>query len=157
MKRVIQSLSAIALSSTLTLTSCTPYQQQGAGAGALGGAAIGAIAGRDTSSVVRGAAIGAAAGAGVAAYRENQRNNTGYRDQPSYDDRGYNDRYQRQPDYRPAPAPSQQNYPFAKRTSNPGIVISPYPPYNSIDISGLDRSDTLAKDTSAGKIFRIPR
>ena len=156
MKRFAKPLVLTATSASLFFASCTPYQQQGAGAGALGGAAIGAIAGRDTSSVVRGAALGAAAGAGVAAYRENQRSNQGYQNQPRYDDRQprYGDR---QPDYRPAPEPTRPNYPFAKRTQNPNIVISPYPPYNSIDISGLDRNDTLAKDTSAGKIFRIPR
>ena len=142
--------SAIALS----FSSCSPYQQQGAGIGALGGAALGAIAGDDSRDVIRGAAIGAAAGTGYAAYKENQQRGSYNTSRNRYEREPYS---QPRPSYQEAPAPQRPNYPFAKRTTNPNIVISPYPPYNSIDISGLDRNDTLAKDTSAGKIFRIPR
>lgn len=57
----------------------------------------------------------------------------------------------------PPPTPADP-YPTAKATSNPGEVISPYPPYNVIDISGppLFRSGQLARDPSNQKIFRVP-
>jgi hypothetical protein len=47
------------------------------------------------------------------------------------------------------------DYPYAEKTSTPGIVISPYEPYNVFDVSGL-RPGTLALDTSCDKKFRIP-
>jgi hypothetical protein len=52
----------------------------------------------------------------------------------------------------PAPRPS---YPEAKRTANPNQVISPYAPYNVIDVEGF-KSGQLAKDPSNQKIFRVP-
>jgi hypothetical protein len=52
----------------------------------------------------------------------------------------------------PAPRPA---YPDAKRTANPNQVISPYSPYNVIDVEGF-KSGALAKDPSNGKIFRVP-
>lgn len=56
----------------------------------------------------------------------------------------------------PAPAPAPRPaYPDAKRTANPNQVISPYAPYNVIDVEGF-RSGQLAKDPSNGKIFRVP-
>jgi hypothetical protein len=54
----------------------------------------------------------------------------------------------------PAPAP-RPTYPTAKRTDNPHRVISPYSPYNVIDVEGF-KSGALAKDPSNGKIFRVP-
>ncbi len=138
-----------------TLAACTPYQQQGAGVGALGGAALGAIAGDDSGDVVRGAAIGAAAGTGVAAYTERQRNqNNNY-------GRDYNNRYETQGrggfDSQPqAPRqPTRNDYPSAQRTANPNQVLSPYEPYNVIDVEGF-RTGQLAKDPSNGQIFRVP-
>ncbi|MDP4625622.1 MAG: hypothetical protein NWT08_10855 [Akkermansiaceae bacterium] len=79
------------------------------------------------------------------------------------DDRpdGYNDRrdgYQDQTDgYQPnpEPPPTRDTYPTAERTANPNQVISPYKPYNVIDVEGF-RSGQLAKDPSNGKIFRVP-
>jgi hypothetical protein len=49
-------------------------------------------------------------------------------------------------------------YPTATRTENPDQVISPYEPYNVIDISGPPRieSGQLARDPSNRKIFRVP-
>jgi hypothetical protein len=49
-------------------------------------------------------------------------------------------------------------YPLAKPTDNPDQVISPYEPYNVIDISGPPRltSGQLARDPSNKKIFRVP-
>jgi hypothetical protein len=61
-------------------------------------------------------------------------------------------------DSRPAPAPApapRPSYPDAKRTANPNQVISPYAPYNVIDVEGF-KSGALAKDPSNGKIFRVP-
>lgn len=51
--------------------------------------------------------------------------------------------------------PSRENYPMAQKTSHPSRVISPYPPYNVIDVEGF-RGGQLAKDPSNGKIFRVP-
>ncbi len=60
-------------------------------------------------------------------------------------------------DYRPEPQrqPTRDQYPVAERTDNPDRVISPYSPYNVIDVEGF-RSGQLAKDPSNGNIFRIP-
>ncbi|MFK7850334.1 MAG: hypothetical protein AB8D78_05085 [Akkermansiaceae bacterium] len=56
----------------------------------------------------------------------------------------------------PAPAPSPKpSYPSAERTDNPNQVISPYKPYNVIDVEGF-KPGQLAKDPSNGKIFRVP-
>jgi hypothetical protein len=56
----------------------------------------------------------------------------------------------------PAPEPAPRpTYPEAKRTANPNQVISPYAPYNVIDVEGF-KSGALAKDPSNGKIFRVP-
>lgn len=56
----------------------------------------------------------------------------------------------------PAPQPPPRpTYPEAKRTANPNQVISPYAPYNVIDVEGF-KSGALAKDPSNGKIFRVP-
>lgn len=58
------------------------------------------------------------------------------------------------PDAAPQPVP-KQDYPVAKRTANPNEVISPYAPYNVINVEGF-KSGQLAKDPSNKKIFRIP-
>lgn len=139
----------------LLLNSCTQYQAQGAGVGALGGAAVGALAGNDRRDVARGAVIGAALGTGITAAQENaQRRATppdGY-----YDDRGYGNDYRDNGRQNPPPqSPPRQDYPYAERTGNPKRVISPYAPYNVIDVDGF-RSGQLAKDPSNGKIFRVP-
>ena len=55
---------------------------------------------------------------------------------------------------RPQPKPRRE-YPVAERTEKPGMVISPYAPYNVIDVEGF-QSGALAKDPSNGKIFRVP-
>ena len=51
--------------------------------------------------------------------------------------------------------PTPNDYPVAQRTANPNHVISPYSPFNVINVEGF-RSGQLAKDPSNGKIFRIP-
>ena len=136
-----------ALGVVLFCASCTSYQQQGAGVGALGGAALGAIAGDDSGDVVRGAALGAAVGTGVAALQEDQRRRAAANDPYYRDERGYSD---------PGPAnPRPSEYPVAERTRNPNQVISPYPPYNVIDVSEF-RSGDKARDPSNRKIFIVP-
>ena len=60
----------------------------------------------------------------------------------------------------PAPAPPDASarageYPAAKRTDQPNQVISPYEPYNVIDVEGFS-SGQLARDPSNKKIFRVP-
>lgn len=157
------------------VTSCTPYQQQGAAIGALGGAGLGAIAGNDGGDVVTGAALGAAAGAGVSAYREDQQrraNTPNYRP-PSQDNRpqSYTPPADR-PTYRP-PAPSLPStstpartssgeYPMARPALKPGTVISPYPPYNVLNVEGaasgtrLCDPSTIPIDPSTGRQYINP-
>jgi hypothetical protein len=59
----------------------------------------------------------------------------------------------------PAPVPAAPTrpgeYPTAQRTAKPSEVISPYEPYNVIDVEGF-RSGQLARDPSNNKIFRVP-
>lgn len=65
-------------------------------------------------------------------------------------------------DTRPAPQNPQPstpgNYPTGRRTANPDQILSPYEPFNVIDISGPPRfkSGQLARDPSNQKIFRVP-
>ncbi|MGD7652852.1 MAG: hypothetical protein ACQCXQ_06535 [Verrucomicrobiales bacterium] len=52
-------------------------------------------------------------------------------------------------------ATSAGNYPSARKTTKATEVISPYAPYNVIDVEGFS-SGQLARDPSNGKIFRVP-
>jgi len=65
------------------------------------------------------------------------------------------DRYDTDPRRNDPPPPTRETYPVAELTDNPNRVISPYAPYNVIDVEGF-RSGQLAKDPSNDKIFRIP-
>lgn len=56
-----------------------------------------------------------------------------------------------EPDTRPVP----ERYPMAERTANPNQVISPYAPFNVIDISGYNPGQ-LVRDPTNNEIFRIP-
>ncbi|HEY8961016.1 MAG TPA: hypothetical protein VIM57_02360 [Luteolibacter sp.] len=58
------------------------------------------------------------------------------------------------PPSNPSPA-GRKEYPVAERTNKPDQVLSPYAPYNVIDVAGF-KSGQLAKDPSNGKIFRVP-
>lgn len=51
--------------------------------------------------------------------------------------------------------PGKKDYPTATKTANPGRVLSPYPPYNVINVEEI-KSGKLAKDPSTGEIFRVP-
>lgn len=119
----------------LSLVSCTPQQQQYGVGGALGGAALGAIAGGDSSDVLTGAALGAAGGVGVAAYQENKN--------------------QRQGAYNTGGDHSASQYPKAFKTSTPGVVISPYKPHNKVRVTGM-APGSLAKDPDNKQIFMVP-
>lgn len=56
----------------------------------------------------------------------------------------------------PIPPPTATGgYPTARSTNNPDEVISPYEPYNVIDVAGF-KSGQLARDPSNQKIFRVP-
>ena len=69
--------------------------------------------------------------------------------------------YDSQADIARTPPPPVQpptatgGYPIAQRTANPDQVLSPYEPYNVIDVAGF-KSGQLARDPSNQKIFRIP-
>jgi hypothetical protein len=150
--------------------SCTPYQQQGAAIGALGGAGLGAIAGDDGGDVVTGAALGAAAGAGVSAYREEQqrRNNQSYNSTRTYTPPSQRPTYQPPPKQIPSTLPSQPaqtssgKYPMATPSIKANTVISPYAPYNVIDVTGFKSGDklcdpsTIPNDPATGKPYINP-
>lgn len=53
------------------------------------------------------------------------------------------------------PGNQRTEYPVAERTAKPNEVISPFPPYNVIDVSEM-KSGQLARDPSNKKIFRVP-
>lgn len=72
----------------------------------------------------------------------------GHREQPEPD------RPEGEGEEKPKP-PTRDDYPVAQATANPNHVISPYSPFNVINVEGF-RSGQLAKDPSNGKIFRIP-
>lgn len=145
--KTIQTIAAGLAAGALTLVSCTPTQQQYGLGGAAAGAAIGAIAGDDGGDIAKGIAVGAIAGAGYAAYRDHQNKQNG-----TYNTGG---------DIRqPAPAPVQQpvapKYPSANRSEIPGVVVSPYKPYNKVRVTGFNPGQ-LAKDPTTGKIFVVPQ
>ena len=70
-------------------------------------------------------------------------------------DNRYGQRDPLPPQPEPPRPPTRDEYPTAERTNNPNQVLSPYAPYNVIDVEGF-RSGQLAKDPSNGKIFRVP-
>ncbi len=160
------------------LASCTPYQQQGAAIGALGGAGLGAIVGDDTNGVITGAALGAAAGTGVTAYQEEQQrrtsqsyNSTRTYTQPSTTDQSpaytlppppQQPTSQPQPPSQPKIRATSNKYPVATEGRQANTVISPYPPYNTIDIEGFKSGDklcdpsTIPIDPATGKQYLDP-
>lgn len=147
--------------------SCTPYQQQGAAVGALGGAALGALAGDDGGDVVRGAAIGAAAGTGVTAYQEERqrRSNATPNNNQSYQQPAPQSSYQPPATIPSTPSRSPSSsgsYPVATAGITPNTAISPYAPYNVLDITGYKAGDkvcdpsTIPVDPTTGKQYINP-
>ena len=55
----------------------------------------------------------------------------------------------------PKQQPKVTDFKKATKTDKEGIVLSPYPPYDLLDITGL-KSGSLAKDPKTGQIFRVP-
>jgi len=55
----------------------------------------------------------------------------------------------------PTPRLNPSDYPVAKKGKKPNEVISPYEPYNVIDVTGF-KSGQMAKDPSNKKIFVVP-
>jgi hypothetical protein len=50
---------------------------------------------------------------------------------------------------------SSDSYPPGRPTDRPGFVVSPYPPYNRIDVRGIPRGAQV-QDPSTGRIFINP-
>jgi hypothetical protein len=81
----------------------------------------------------------------------------GYGNQPPERPDPYGNSRDPRPNYDPPVErpPTRDQYPMAEKTANPRQVLSPYAPYNVIDVEGF-RPGQLAKDPSNGKIFRVP-
>ncbi|HEY0790812.1 MAG TPA: glycine zipper domain-containing protein [Chthoniobacterales bacterium] len=113
------------------LNSCDTYEGRGAAYGAGTGAIIGGLATNRVHGAATGAAIGAGVGALVGALiHENER-----------------EQY-----YRSAPP---EGYPYAQRTGYPGVVRSPFYPYNLIDVHGIPPG-ALVLDPSVNRPFLRP-
>lgn len=128
-KNCLAAVSALVLGS-FALSSCDTPVGQGAGIGAATGAIIGGAA----TGHVRGAAVGAAIGAGTGALIGAA---------VEADERGYYG------------GRSMGDLPYARPSGSSGIVISPYPPHNLIDVRGIP-SGAAVRDTSTGGYFRKP-
>ncbi|HSI12885.1 MAG TPA: glycine zipper domain-containing protein [Chthoniobacter sp.] len=152
MKKSIPFVS-VALLAVFAFTGCeTPGQS--ALAGAATGAAIGGLLhGRGDQALV-GAAIGAGSGylIGKAVQHERRRAyEDGYYDGHDYDDRDRDRDYRDDRYYRD----SRDRYPVGRLTNHPGFVVSPYPPYNRIDVRGIPRGAQV-EDPSTHRIFINP-
>ena len=148
----------LAAAVALVLPACTSYQAQSGVIGGLVGAGLGAAFGDDHQDVVAGAAAGTAVGVGAAALHEQnvrQRNCSRYGIPPERQGPAGPPTYEQVPERAADPQPAEPSYPAAERTDNPNQVISPYPPYRKIDITGF-RSGQLAKDPKSGEIFMVP-
>lgn len=53
------------------------------------------------------------------------------------------------------PLPDKPDFPTATATKDPGVVLSPYPPYDLLDVKGM-APGSLAKDPATGQVFRVP-
>ena len=137
---------SLTLLASFAFTGCeTPGESALLGA-ATGAVIGGSLHGRGDQALV-GAAIGAGSGylIGKAVQHERRR---AYED-GYYDGRGPDDRDYR--DYRD----DRSRYPLGRPTHHPGFVISPYPPYNRIDVRGIPRGAQV-EDPSTGRIFINP-
>ena len=122
-------VSALVLGS-FALTSCDTPTGQGAGFGAATGAIIGAAATGNVRGAATGAAIGAASGALIGAAVQ-------------ADERGYYEGHE------------TGYYPYGRRTGQPGLLESPYPPHSLVDVRGIPHG-ALVRDPSSGRVFRKP-
>ena len=139
-------LVSLALLTAFTFSACdTPGQS--ALAGAATGAAIGGLLGGRPHDALAGAAIGAGAGylVGKAVQHDRRRAyEDGYYDGRSSDDQDYRDNDR-----------DRDRYPVGRLTGRPGFVVSPYSPYNRIDVRGIPRGAQV-EDPSTGRIFINP-
>lgn len=55
----------------------------------------------------------------------------------------------------PASPSTSDTTPVGKKGSKPGRVVSPYPPNNELDVTGLE-SGSLALDPTTNKVFKVP-
>jgi hypothetical protein len=53
------------------------------------------------------------------------------------------------------PTAPQDDTPMGTKGSRPGRAKSPYPPYNELDVGGLE-SGSMALDPTTNKVFRVP-
>lgn len=144
---------SVTLLTAFALTGCdTPGES--ALAGAATGAAIGGLLhGRGDQALV-GAAIGAGSGylIGKAVQHERRRAyEDGYYDRRDYDDRDRDRDYRDDRYYHD----TRDRYPVGRLTSRPGFVVSPYPPYNRIDVRGIPRGAQV-EDPSTHRVFINP-
>jgi osmotically inducible lipoprotein OsmB len=146
MKKLIP-LVALSLLTVFAFSACeTPGES--ALTGAATGAAIGGLLTGRGSGALAGAAIGAGTGYLVGRQVQAERRDAydaGYYDRRYADDRDYHDR-----DYR-----DRGRYPVGRLTGRPGFVISPYEPYNRIDVRGIPHG-VQVQDPSTGRIFINP-
>jgi hypothetical protein len=98
------------------------------------GAAVAAMTGHDP---LRGAAIGAGSGFVVGKVVKHERRRA-YEE--GYYDGGFGER---------------DGYPVGRRTEERGVVVSPYPPHNLIDVSGIPRGARVL-DPSCRRTFINP-
>lgn len=149
-------LTAGLTAAALTLISCSPTQQKYGLLGAAGGAAAGALLGGDDSDIGKGAAAGAALGTGYGVYKDRQQQTNpasgGVYGNPAPQNP--------QPEMVPLPQtdpapPAPVEYPKAWATDTPGIVISPYKPYEKVDVSAFEPGQ-LARDPKTKKVFVVP-
>ena len=108
------------------LTGCDTPTGQGAGIGAVTGAAIGGLATNRAGGAALGAVTGALAGSAV---EEDRTRDYGSRD--------------------------GRSYPEAVETDSPGYVISPYEPHHEIDVRGIPEG-ALVRDPSCNRLFVNP-
>jgi hypothetical protein len=144
MKKFIPCIS-LALFTAFTFSACETSGQNALLGAATGAAIGGALHGRGDQALA-GAAIGAAGGylIGKAVQHERRRAySEGYYD--AREDR-YGDGDRRD---------DRDHYPVARLTGREGFVVSPYYPYNHIDVRGIPRGAQV-EDPSVGKIFINP-
>ena len=168
-QKFLRNLSAILSSITLlAAVSCTPvpYQQSGAAYGGPSGVSPGPIARNNGSNTRSGSALSPSPERGATAYQEEQERRT---NQSFNSTRTYTPPSQR-PTYQP-PVPtlpttpartSTGSIPMATPSIKANTVISPYPPYNVIDITGFKSGDklcdpsTIPNDPATGKPYINP-
>ena len=148
MKKLLSCIS-LSLVAAICFSGCETSGQNALLGAATGAAIGGALHGRGDQALA-GAAIGAAGGylIGKAVQHDRRRvYSEGYYDgrEDRYDDRDRRD----DGSYR------DNRYPLGRLTRRDGFVISPYPPYNRIDVRDIPRGAQV-EDPSTGKIFINP-